>query len=194
MILKAAGCKVALRTNNPKVSRNLPFQAAAASAWGLGRKTTLRALTIDAARILNVDEFTNSIKAGKAANHLLTATLWTHQLSYPGTRDYYNRYINKYSIAPDYHGAEAYSALMVAADVLRRADSFSPESIRAALDNTDMMTPFGPVKFRSYENFERQNSLPTQVLQIMNGKFECVWPEAHANSNFIPPSYWRTSD
>ena len=71
MVLKAAGCKVALRTDNPEVSRNLPFQAAAASAWGLGRDATLRALTIDAARILGVDEFTGSIEAGKAANFFL---------------------------------------------------------------------------------------------------------------------------
>lgn len=71
MVLKAAGCKVALRTDNPEVSRNLPFQAAAASAWGLGREATLRALTIDAARILGVDEFTGSIEAGKVANFFL---------------------------------------------------------------------------------------------------------------------------
>jgi branched-chain amino acid transport system substrate-binding protein len=133
-------------------------------------------------------------KAGDNANHLLTATLWTPYLKYPGTKEYYDQYIKKYASTPDYHGAEAYSALMVAADVLKRADSFSPESIRAALDKTDLMTPFGPVKFTSYDKFERQNSLPTQVLQIINGKFECVWPEAHAASNFISPSYWRASD
>jgi branched-chain amino acid transport system substrate-binding protein len=133
-------------------------------------------------------------KAGDNANHLLTATLWTPYLKYPGTKEYYDQYIKKYASTPDYHGAEAYSALMVAADVLKRADSYRPESIRTALDNTDLITPFGPVKFTSYESFERQNSLPTQVLQIINGKFECVWPEAHAASNFISPSYWRASD
>ena len=126
-------------------------------------------------------------QAGASANLLLTATLWTPQLQYPGTKEYYDQYTQKYASAPDYHGAEAYSALMVAADALKRADSFSPESIRAALDSTDMMTPFGPVKFTSYENFERQNSLPTQVLQIINGKFECVWPQELATANFIAP-------
>jgi branched-chain amino acid transport system substrate-binding protein len=133
-------------------------------------------------------------KAGDVANYLLTATLWTHQLRYPGTEDYYNRYVKKHSIPPDYHGAEAYSALLVAADALKRADSFRPESIRAALDQTDMMTPFGPVKFLSYNKFERQNSLPTQVLQIIDGKFECVWPEALATSKFVPPPNWRVSE
>ncbi len=126
--------------------------------------------------------------AGANANHLLTATLWTPQLQYPGTQEYYDQYTEKYGNSPDYHGAEAYSALLVAADALKRADSYRPASIRKALDQTDLMTPFGPVRFTSYENFERQNSLPTQVLQIINGKFECVWPQEHATADFaVPP-------
>jgi len=132
--------------------------------------------------------------AGAGADYLLTATLWTPQLQYPGTKEYYDQYTKKYGSAPDYHGAEAYSALLVAADALKRADSNRPASIRAALDKTDMMTPFGPVKFTSYENFERQNSLPTQVLQIINGKFECVWPQELASANFTAPPEWSISD
>ena len=133
-------------------------------------------------------------QAGAGANLLLTATLWTPQLKYPGIKEYYDQYTEKHASAPDYHGAEAYSALMVAADVLKRADSFSPESIRAALDKTDLMTPFGPVKFTSYEKFERQNRLPTQVLQIINGKFECVWPQELATANFTAPPEWKVND
>ena len=125
--------------------------------------------------------------AGENANHLLTATLWTPQLRYPGTKAYYDQYMKKYATPPDYHGAEAYSALLVAADVLKRADLYSPKSIREALDKTDLMTPFGPVKFISYDKFERQNNLPTQVLQIINGKFECVWPQQLATTNFTAP-------
>ena len=133
-------------------------------------------------------------KAGEFANNLLTATLWTQQLQYPGAKEYYNRYVKIYSIPPDYHGAEAYSSLLVAADVLKRAESFRPDSVRMAMDSTDMMTPFGPVKFKSYKKFERQNRLPTQVLQIIDGKFECVWPETLATTRFIGPVDWRRSD
>ena len=132
--------------------------------------------------------------AGDSANYLLTATLWTSCLQYPGTKEYYDQYKDRFTTPPDYHGAEAYSALMVAADALRRADSYRPASIRAALAETDMMTPFGPVKFTSYENFERQNRLPTQVLQIINGKFECVWPQVHASASFAMPPGWRIGD
>jgi branched-chain amino acid transport system substrate-binding protein len=129
--------------------------------------------------------------AGPASDNLLTATLWTPHLPYEGIGEYYKRYITRYGTPPDYHGAEAYSVLLVAADALKRASSFSPEAIRAALDTTDMNTVFGPVNFKSYGNFRRQNSLPTMVLQIINNTYECVWPGSIASAKFIPPSNWR---
>ncbi len=126
-------------------------------------------------------------RAGKAANQLLTATLWSYQLPYPGAKEYHESFLQMYSYPPDYHGAEAYSALLVAADVLRRAESFSPKNIRAALSKTFMMTPFGPVKFYAYEGFERQNTVRTLVLQIVNGKFEVIWPLDVATAGFVAP-------
>jgi branched-chain amino acid transport system substrate-binding protein len=156
------------------------------------RESKLNALLSGGAGGFTHQKFIN--KAGASANGLVTATLWTPQLTYPGTKEYYNQYIKKYTVPPDYHGAEAYSALLVAADALKRADSFSPDDIRTALDKTDIMTPFGPVAFKSYGKFERQNSLPTQVLQIIDGKFECVWPENLATSEFIAPPGWRVSE
>jgi branched-chain amino acid transport system substrate-binding protein len=101
---------------------------------------------------------------------------------------YQAEYIKRYASPPDYHGAEAYSALLVAADALKRADSLKPESIRASLNKTFMITPFGPVKFYSYYDFERQNSTRTQVLQILDGKFETIWPPEFATRTFVPPT------
>lgn len=126
-------------------------------------------------------------RAGKAANQLLTATLWSHQLPYPGAKKYHDHFLQMYSYPPDYHGAEAYSALLVAADALKRAESLSSKNIRAALDKTYMMTPFGPVKFYSYEGFERQNTVRTLVLQIINDKFEVIWPLDVATAGFVSP-------
>jgi len=178
-----------LKENPPDVIYMVSYLKDAALLVKTIRESKLNSLLVGGAGGFTSQKFINA--AGGEANNLLTATLWTPQLQYPGTKEYYNRYIKKHSMAPDYHGAEAYSALLVAADVLKRADSYRPESIRAALDSTDMMTPFGPVKFTSYAKFERQNSLPTQVLQIIKGKFECVWPEKLATSTFIRPPDWR---
>jgi branched-chain amino acid transport system substrate-binding protein len=119
---------------------------------------------------------------GDDAENILTATLWTSTLPYYGTQEYYDTYRTRYGVPPDYHGAEAYSSVMVAADVLRRADSFSPEDIRDALNNTDMKTAFGPVFFKNYGKFRRQNSIPTMVLQVINNRYECVWPGSIATA------------
>jgi hypothetical protein len=43
-------------------------------------------------------------------------------------------------------------------------------------------------------NFERQNRLPTQVLQVIGGKFESVWPMDVATAKFAPPPNWRRAE
>lgn len=126
--------------------------------------------------------------AGRDANLVLTATLWFWNSPRPGAKDYYDGYFKRYGQTPDYHGAEAFSALTVAADALRRAGALTAEGIRTALNKTFLTTPFGPVKFYSYYDFERQNSVPTLVLQVIDGQFECIWPPGQATAGFVQPS------
>jgi len=145
----------------------------------------IRSLLCGGAGGFTLDEFVK--KAGDSANYLLTASLWSEHIQYPGAKEYYDQYVSRYAKTPDYHGAESYSALLVAADALKRAKSFSPDGVRDALNQTYMKTPFGPVKFYSYDDFGRQNSSGTLVLQIINGKFETVWPPEMASSPFMPP-------
>lgn len=125
-------------------------------------------------------------QAGDDAEGLLVVTLWSEQLPYPGAATFFNRYRERHGVAPDYHGAEAYSALLVVADALRRADSLAPSAIRQALDETRLMTPFGPVKFYDYEDYERQNTVRTQVLQVRDGAFQLVWPLDVVTAPFAP--------
>jgi len=156
----------------------------------------IRAMKIKSLLVGGAGGFTHPdfiAKSGEDANLVLTATLWFPELKYPGIRQYCDEYTDSCGRIPDYHAAEAYAALLVAADALRRADSLSPQSIRAALDKTDMITPFGPVRFSSFGKYQRQNNLPTQVLQVINGKLTCVWPRDLASSSFVPPPEWRKS-
>lgn len=71
-ILDAAGCRVALSTNDPETTRNLPYQAATAASWGWSQDRALAAVTIEAARILGVDQYVGSIEEGKVATFFLT--------------------------------------------------------------------------------------------------------------------------
>jgi len=128
--------------------------------------------------------------AGKAANFVVSATLWHQVLPLPGAMDYFNRFKARYNKDTEYHGAEAYAAAYVIRDVLQRAKSFSPEDIKQALSETKLMTVFGPVKFTSYDKKTNQNRLTTYVVQWQNGKLQLIWPKNLANAKYVYPVDW----
>ena len=128
--------------------------------------------------------------AGVAADNVVSATLWHEVLPLPGAYDYFQKFKAKYNKDTEYHGAEAYAAAYVIADVLKRAKSFSPEDIRQALAETDMMTVFGPVKFVSYGKKTNQNKLTTYVVQWQGGHLQLIWPQNLANAKYVYPVDW----
>jgi len=115
--------------------------------------------------------------AGKAADFVFSATLWTETVPYPGAKAYFDKYQKKFGHPTEYHGAEAYAAMYVIADALKRAKELTPAGVREALTQTDLMTAFGPVKFVSYDKKTQQNKLPTYLVQWQGGKLETVWPK-----------------
>ena len=129
-------------------------------------------------------------KAGVASEDVISATLWNQILPFPGAMDYYNKYVAKYKKSTEYHGAEAYAACYVIADVLKRATSFENTDIKQALSETDMMTVFGPVKFITWGKMKNQNKASAYVVQWINGKLEVVWPAEHATTPLQYPVDW----
>ena len=71
-VLARAGVTIAFRTNSASDSRNLPYDAALATAYGLDPDEALRALTINAARIFGVADRLGSIETGKIADLIVT--------------------------------------------------------------------------------------------------------------------------
>jgi branched-chain amino acid transport system substrate-binding protein len=128
--------------------------------------------------------------AGVASDKVISATLWHEVLPFPGAMDFYNEFKAKYNKSVDYHGAEAYAACYVIADVLKRAKSFGRDDIRQALLATDMMTVFGPVKFGTWGKMKNQNKASTYVVQWLDGKLELVWPKDLATKPFAYPVDW----
>ena len=130
--------------------------------------------------------------AAEASELCMSATLWTPQAKYPGAKDFFDNFKKKYGKEPDYHGVEAYAATYVLADVLKRTKANTPEDLRNALAETNMMTAFGPVKFTSWGLFTNQNKMETLVLQVIKGKFETVWPREGASAPYVyPVPRWR---
>ena len=127
---------------------------------------------------------------GKSGEKVVSATLWHQSLPLPGAIAYYEKYLSKYNRETEYHGAEAYAAAYVIADVLGRAKSHSKEDITKALSETDMMTVFGPVKFISYGRKINQNKLETYVVQWLDGKLQMIWPRSLSKADYVYPVDW----
>jgi branched-chain amino acid transport system substrate-binding protein len=125
--------------------------------------------------------------AQDAAEYVVSATLWTPQLKYPGAKEFAEKYKAKYGDYPSYHGASAYAALFVTADALTRAAAWTPDGIRDALKATNLKTAYGPVKFEDKEGYQNQNFHETLAIQVQKGVFETVWPASHASRPYIYP-------
>jgi branched-chain amino acid transport system substrate-binding protein len=137
-----------------------------------------------------IPEFIQNAK--EASELVMTATLWSPQITYPGAREFAEKYKKLYKDYPSYHGAEAYSALYVIKDVLTRAKSWKSDDIRAAMKSTNMMTAFGPVKFEDKEGYTNQNFMDTLVMQVIKGKHETIWPQKYASAKYVYPiPKWR---
>ena len=71
--LQQAGVLFALNdTHDESRYRNLPFNAGTAAAYGLTKEQALQAITLNAAKILGVDDKTGSLEVGKDANILIS--------------------------------------------------------------------------------------------------------------------------
>ena len=137
-----------------------------------------------------IPEFIQNAK--EAAEYVVTATLWSPQVAYPVSKEFAEKYKKRFADYPSYHGAEAYSALYVIKDVLARAKTSNPDDIRVAMKATNMMTAFGPIKFEDKEGYTNQNFMDTLVMQVINGRYETIWPEKYASKKCIYPiPRWR---
>jgi branched-chain amino acid transport system substrate-binding protein len=140
-----------------------------------------------------IPEFIDGAK--DAAEYVVSATLWTPQVKYPGAKAFADRYKAKYGDYPSYHGASAYAAMYVTADALSRAKTnsgWTPDSIRDALKTTNLQTAFGPVKFEDKEGYQNQNFADTLAIQVQKGEFETVWPKSQASKPYVfPVPSWR---
>jgi branched-chain amino acid transport system substrate-binding protein len=129
--------------------------------------------------------------AGKAGDMVYSATLWYQTLPYPGAKEYYDKFVQRYKMDTEYHGAEGYASAYVIADALKRAKALNADDVRDSLAKTDMMTVFGPVKFVAYEKMTNQNKLPTYLVQWLGGKLELVWPKDVAAKPYVYPIDWE---
>lgn len=130
--------------------------------------------------------------AGPATNYVFTATAWTKDVPYPGAAELNDRLQAILGRTPSYHAAEAYAAILTAADVLKRAASQSPADVQAALLATDLKgTPFGDVSFEDFAGYKNQAPVPMVAQQVQDGAFVTVYVSGQEIAKFqFPTPAW----
>ncbi|MFT5289782.1 MAG: imidazolonepropionase-like amidohydrolase [Planctomycetota bacterium] len=71
-VLHRAGCRVSIYANEGENTRNLPFHAGIAAAYGLPRLEALRAVTLYPAEVLGLGDQLGSLTPGKLADIVIT--------------------------------------------------------------------------------------------------------------------------
>jgi branched-chain amino acid transport system substrate-binding protein len=110
--------------------------------------------------------------AGAAAEGFLVGSGWFINYDSPINKAFVAAYRNKYKADPDTFAAQAYTAVYVFADALRRAGSVDdPAKLRDAIAATkDLDTALGRFSFDAM----REPVLSAKVLEMKDGKFTLV--------------------
>ncbi len=125
--------------------------------------------------------------AGATAEYTISATPWTPDVKWPGVSDFARRFKDQYGYLPQYHSAQTFAALQVAADALRRAPTLSREDIRDALRATDLNSVSGRIQFDA----NGQNNHRPLLTQVLQGQFVTIYPlEVAAHAPVYPIPAW----
>lgn len=71
-VLESAGVRFSFASQGWDTAMNLPYRVGRMCAYGLSHDAAMRALTLDAAKILGIDDRYGSLEAGKVANVIIT--------------------------------------------------------------------------------------------------------------------------
>ncbi|MFN8476166.1 MAG: ABC transporter substrate-binding protein [Anaerolineae bacterium] len=110
----------------------------------------------------------------------------------PSVADFVAAYKAKYNEDPSYHAAGGYTAGLILQKALEKAGSIDKDKVKAALDGTNMMTMFGPLKFDTDKAHGLQvghDMVYVQWQKGADGKLakQVVWPEASKTANGVYP-------
>jgi branched-chain amino acid transport system substrate-binding protein len=133
-----------------------------------------------------VAEFPTEKGAGKYAEYTFSVSQWVPTPKWAGSMEFDASFTKATGAHPAYHAAEAYAALIVAADAINRAKSDQPQAIADALRKTKLDTAFGPIQFDA----KGQNPHPVLVTQVQGGQYKVVWPAEAADSKPVAAPAW----
>jgi branched-chain amino acid transport system substrate-binding protein len=120
------------------------------------------------------------------SNGVFSSTQWTPDVSWPGSKEFNERYQKQFGKEPTYHATTAYESMIIMAETAAKAKD-NRTAIREALKRGKWNGVMGEVKFADYSGYYNQNKHPMLVQQILNGVHETVWPPQFAPKKPVYP-------
>ncbi len=99
----------------------------------------------------------------------------------PTGADFTAEYTAAYGEEPSYHSAGGYAAGLILQEAIVRADSIDPDAVKKALDETDVLSFYGHVKFDSGE--------AAHGLQLAHDMVYIQW-QKDASGNLVKQVVW----
>jgi ABC-type branched-subunit amino acid transport system substrate-binding protein len=135
---------------------------------------------------------------GQAALGIIAPSQWEPRVQFqvdfgPDILTFNQAYQTAYAEEPTYQSAGGYVAGLILEKALLEAGSLNPQDVRAALDEINMQTLFGPIRFEVSESM-RGMQIGHQIVYIQwqareDGTLtkQIIWPEAGKTSEFVYP-------
>ena len=96
--------------------------------------------------------------------------------------DYAARYTEAYDIHPSYQAAESTAAALVLHLAIEEAGSLDTDAVRAALNDMDIVTFYGPINF---DDTGKNTAKPMATIQIQDGEIHVVAPSQVAITDVV---------
>lgn len=142
---------------------------------------------------------------GNAALGVIGPSQWEPQAAYseesaaaanlrwygPSVQEFIEAYSAKFGEEPSYHAAGGYIAGLILQEAIERAGTTDSAAVAAALDETDMLTFFGHIKFNTTpEKHGLQEGHEMVYVQWQGGEADTlakqiIWPEDAATADAI---------
>jgi branched-chain amino acid transport system substrate-binding protein len=120
------------------------------------------------------------------SNNVFSSTQWTKDVNWPGTKDFFDRYVKAFGKEPTYHASTAYESMRIMATEAAKAKG-NRDRIKDLLKRGKWNGIMGEVAFIDYSGYTNQNHHQMLVEQIQNGKHETVWPPKFAGKKPVYP-------
>ncbi len=127
------------------------------------------------------------LNAQGAEAYAFSTSPWVPTVPGTGAEEYFKEFVQANRVPPTYQGAQAFAAIQVLSDALKRAGGTAPAALRNALAGTDTMTVFGRVKFESFNGMSRQNRPQSHLVQWVDGTMQVVWPVTTDKPRYVYP-------